>query len=237
LKGTDVKELAEKYDLPEWSVQEGIERAISDILTKRFGYEVEAMFEDQSLRIYGYPGDRVKTISPESIKGRIKREIKHEIARNLLKRETLKIYSQAKTHLRTVLSGEIVRIYDSGVLNIEMNIEGGNSLIATCDITNQTPKERGKYKEGEIMPFYILRVEAINHNGVPRIDIRVSRTSKGLPEGLLRSKVYRNNIDADIKCVRRIAGHLSVIESNRKLPVECIREVSDELKERIIVRF
>ena len=80
--------------------------------------------------------------------------------------------------------------------------------------------------------FLVTSVLPVMKNGRAKVLIRLSRTTKALPEALLKEQTD----EPSIRCVRRIAGAFSEIETKRKLPREVIRAVGNELKERIIVR-
>ncbi len=80
LKTADwIDELSYKYRLSEQAVKEETEKALSVVLTKRLGFEVEAVFNG-NFELWGYKeryGDiRTMQIMPEKIKKGLMREIK-----------------------------------------------------------------------------------------------------------------------------------------------------------------
>jgi len=75
----------------------------------------------------------------------------------------------------------------------------------------------------------------IIENGIPRIDITLSRNSKGLVEGLLMKQLYRSGKDVKVRCIKRIAGAYAEVVSPTPLPLKAVKSVSDELKEYLHV--
>jgi hypothetical protein len=80
--------------------------------------------------------------------------------------------------------------------------------------------------------FLITSILPILEKDKAKVLIRLSRTSKTLPEILLRGKTG----ELSIRCRRRIAGAFSEIETSQRIPNEVIQSVGNELGERIIVR-
>ena len=107
------------------------------------------------------------------------------------------------------------------------------ALIGVCPVRFIPPNERKVLAVGEMKTFLVTSVLPIREKGRAKVLIRLSRISKSLPEVLLRERTG----EMSIRCVRRIAGAFSVIESARKLLKDDILAVGLELKERIIVRI
>lgn len=239
----DIIELSEKYRLPEWAVREEVEKALSEILTHRLGFEVEALLRNRgdTLELWGVIprcGDiEVRRISPESVRKTLEREIKHKIALALLKQGVINHHEQLKVLIGTMVYGSISRIQPSGSLDVELQGPAGESLTAVCDPASQTPKERGNYRRGEVLPFAVKSVQPLLINGIPRLEISLSRNSKGLVEGLLREELKNMGCEAEIRCTKRTAGAFSEIRASKRIPRECVKHVSDTLRERILVTY
>jgi len=243
LKTADwIDELSYKYRLSEQAVKEETEKALSVVLTKRLGFEVEAVFNG-NFELWGYKeryGDiRTMQIMPEKIKKGLMREIKYSIANALLIRSVMEDYELNKHKIKTVVYGTIIKqkTDDGSVYVYIQDIEGRNDVVAVMDRASQTPKERGWYMVGQKMPFYVLSVKPLLLKETPRLEIRLSRNSMSLPECLMRQELITQNMDIKVRCTCRIAGAFSEIKASAKIPRECIKKVSDELKERVIVRW
>ncbi|GER94831.1 hypothetical protein A45J_2718 [hot springs metagenome] len=242
-----VKELAGKYNLTDAIVEDEIEHTISSVLSNRFKFEVEAQLNGNSgsLSIYGFKtrkGDMESAIiNPENIKRPLIREILYTLANALEIRRLLNEYSFYKKIIHSSVTGEIIKKSSEGILYAAIkDIDYPASdqyVVAVCEPASQTPKERGWYTVGQKMPFYVLSVKPQLLKGTPRLEIRLSRNSAGLPESLIRQELVRHNMDIKICCTGRIAGAFSEIKASAKIPRECIKKVSDELKERVIVRW
>jgi DNA-binding Lrp family transcriptional regulator len=238
-----IDELSNKYRLSEQAVKEDTEKALSAVLTKRLGFEVEAVFNG-NFELWGYKeryGDiRTMQIMPEKIKKGLMREIKYSIANALLIRSVMEDYELHKHKMKTVVYGTIIRQKsDDGFVYVYIqDIESrNNNVAAVMDWAHQTPKERGRYMEGQTLPFYILNIKPLLLQGIPRLEVNLSRNSKGLTEGLLRKELIDKNLDIKVSCTRRLAGAFSEIEASERIPRECIKKASDELKERVIVKW
>ena len=100
-------------------------------------------------------------------------------------------------------------------------------------------RERGRYRAGETRYFFVSKVRLVGliHQNVRerlfRVDVLLSRTSRHLPELLLKMKCGT----LEISCPRRIAGRTSIVVSKERLPKEVIQEVSAELGERVKVTW
>ncbi len=68
--------------------------------------------------------------------------------------------------------------------------------------------------------------------GRAKVLIRLSRTSRSLPESMLKEMTG----ELSVRCRRRIAGAFSEIETACRIPKEAILYVGKELGERVIVR-
>lgn len=90
---------------------------------------------------------------------------------------------------------------------------------------------------GGLLPFYVLSVQSVLVKGGVKIKIRLSRTSTGLVEHLLRDDLAGKGMDVKVRCLKRISGAYSEIIASSLVPKECIKRVSKMLDERIIVKF
>jgi len=235
----EVSELAEKYGLPGDVTRAVIERAVSAVLTTRFHCEVEGTFNgDGSFAVWTFHEiagemivDRLLAI-PQDSRNAVKKAI--ELA--LHERSTLGDYEMIGSMANTLVYGEIVKFGCTGDLIVEIESDWRENIIGTCSTRHQPPLERGGYMLGEHLPFYVLKVRAIrDEDGIPRLEIPLSRTSKRLVECLLKEEV--GNSTVKIKCVRRIVGGFSHVLTNAPLPREAIKRVSVRLMERIKVQW
>lgn len=240
----NIHELSEKYQLHEWIVEEEIEKAVSEILTKRMGFEIEALFNnrDNSLELWGFilcNGDlEVRKMVPGNLRKSLMHEIKYGIVYALMKRSVLEDYEQIKDRVKSVTYGSIIRIQPCGTLHVDIpGVHGRDSVLAVCDPASQTPRERGTYRTGDSLSFSILSIYPVDDRGTPRLEVKLSRNSKALVEGLLREEIKERKLDIHLMCIKRIAGAFSEVLTSERIPRECIKGVSNEIKERIIVTY
>lgn len=231
----DLRELSDKYCLPVDVIRTEIEKTVSSVLSKRFSFDVDAHFTKNNIEIYGYPETKTLYIDIKNIKRHIIREIKYTLSKNLTLESVLKDYRILKPLISNIIYGKIIRTDRSGDVYAALEHQ---SVVAVCKLHNQTPKERWLYNEGQRMAFYALRMNVFLQAGTPRLEVNLSRTSKGLPEKLLKESLAKKNIsNIEVRCEKRISGAFSVIRASQKVPRDCIKETADELKERIEVFY
>ncbi len=239
----DISELSTKYRLPEWTVWEEIERAVSKILSGHLGFEVEAFLnENDILDLWGFVSNHgdleVKRFNADTIPRSLLQKIKHGIAEALMLRSVLNEYDLVKHRTGSIIFGTIIRTLPCGMLHVDVELGSvGDTIVALCDLESQTPKEMGEYRQGTTLPFHIKNIRPVMIKDIPRLEVRMSRNARGLVEGLLNSELKDRKMDIQVKCTRRIAGAFSDIKSPKRIPRDCIKKISDELKERIIVAY
>jgi hypothetical protein len=241
----DLHELADIYGLPEDVVEEELLRSVSLSLTNRFGCEVEAMMNDSGgIELFGYPGSpdalRVRNIPLSKVGRSAIRKIEKDLTLSLVKRRVLRDHELLRDLAGCVLDGMVMKVVDRGSLSVKLYADGfygylKNALIGTCPFRRQIPRERGDHRPGEVLSFHVLKVHPIVEDGVPRIDIILSRNSKGLVEGLLMKEMHRLGKYGKVRCVKRIAGAYAEVASPAPLPLQAVRSVSGELKEYVRV--
>lgn len=241
-----IRDLVELYGLPEEMVEESLLAALSHSLTDIFGYEVEAFLNDAgALELYGYPSRhgelQIQKIPLEKIGRPAIRQIRRTLTANLVRRRILEEYDLLRQLTGRVLDGMVIKAVEGGPIFAKLYHEGlcvgMNTLAGTCPYRSQTPRERQTYRPGEVLAFHVLKVLPASVDGMPRVDIILSRNSRVLVDGLLMREICQDPAmrDMKVKCVKRIAGAYSVIESPFPLPLQAIKKVSAELKEYVRV--
>lgn len=222
-----IDELRKKYRISEDVLMDEVERTILSCLTKRLGCEVELQWDRKGrdeFRLYGFTeDDELINLTAYAI-----REIKWTIACNLLKRSILEKYEIFKHKEQSIAYGTIIK-QGRGNLFVELQ-DIGDDVVAVCEPAAQTPAERKRRIAG-VLPFYVLSIEPVSFNGIPRLEVRLSRNSKGLVEGLLREELEKKSLDIRVKCIKRIAGAFSEVRASEKIPRDTIKRVSDTGKQ------
>jgi hypothetical protein len=241
----NTKELSKKYGLNEWIVKEETENIISKILTEKFKFEVISQFNGKpdSFEIYGYPAVRGQLIevkiSPNKINKIVFKTIISELSKALYQRSLFEYCETLKGTIKKVMDGTIKQIKGG---NLFINIHGLSdryeNIITVCKREYQTPKERNKYIKDSVLFFHVSPLIAPFYDGVtPHIEIRLSRNSKKLTEGLIEKELNEKCLDIKVKCTKRIAGAYSLVKASHSIPKDVIKNVSNQLKERIIVKW
>jgi hypothetical protein len=241
----DVRELADIYGLPEETVKAELLKSISNSLAAVFGAEIEVLSSEAgTLEIYSYrdsSGDlQVRNLPVSSIGRHAIKRIRRDLALSLSKMRVLRDYDLCRDLAGRVVEGIVMKTVNHGSLSVRLSANGpynpGN-LVGSCPYRFQTPKERGTYHPGDVLSFQVLKVSPVLENGMPRIEITLSRNGRGLVEGLIMKQVQGNPSGSNVKvrCVKRIAGAYSEVVSTAPMPRDAIKSVSDELKEYIRV--
>lgn len=225
-------ELQEKYELSRKEIERGLENAIFQAC-KKSRIDVDVWIEEGRMFILQNDSSNNRSYR------KVIKNVRAEIVKELTLLCALKQWKEKRALVKKAVWGEIIKITENGdlLVSVAQNIEGteGASVVAVCKTASQTPKERGWYKVGFALYFYVLSVVATWDDDVPRVNIYLSRNSKGLIEELLKQELYQAGIayNSKIACRRRIAGAYSEVEVHKPLPKEIIFKVSNLVGERI----
>ena len=238
--GLSLQAVADKYGLPYEDAKAAVEGAISGALSGIFHLDVECQMNGQGCEIYVFRSTGVERLPTEKLKKNILRAIKYSIVSALNMETVTHGYEKFRSLAGGIAGGRIIAVHEERIF-VELDTETVNcapdGLAGVCELSHQPPKERGRYRPGDYMNFHVLSIKTSLNGRVPALKASLSRTSRGLTEGLLRRRLTERLLNTQIHCVKRAAGVFSLVETNTRIPGECIKAVSDELKERIIVHF
>jgi len=232
------KSVADKYRLPAEITRKLLEISLSESLTEAFGRRVIALFTKCGLQIYRECGEEEKLERlPLPLLGKeLVQKCLFRVEIALQSRKALLDQGYLNTLRGSVLRGVIDKVLDDGSLSILFYLDelfNCREIAGTCPFSQQPPRERGHYRPGDPLFFFVSRVHLVGREDVVKVDVRLSRTSMRLPELLLRMKSGMG----EIWCVKRIAGRLSILTARQRVPGEAISAVARELGERIRVRW
>ena len=235
-----IEELSTEYEIPFEDALDQAEFALSYALSEKLNIDIQVYLR-QNCRILGFSDNKAFKIRPKQIPKDAIAYAKDFLRYRFLCLNAQRILYDAKKLTRTVVTGTIKRIIEKNLYvkfqNPHAMTEGGRVLIGICPLEHQTPKERGVYREGMILPFFVTSVRGIIENEMPKVVITLSRNSISFPEALLRQLLQDNGIFIELKTVRRIAGAYAVIHASEKVPKEYIKKVTEILKEGVIVKY
>lgn len=229
-------ELLAKYPLPQEELLGGIESAVTRTLTAALGLFIQVRI-NSPLEILAWSRDpndprEPKRLDPSQFSRQLRRQLRYQVERELQRRTALLEWHRLRELRGQVLPGEIVRRGEDGRLHVALEIAqcfSGLVLLGECPPRSQPRHERALYRPGQALQFLVTSVLPVEARGIAKVLIRLSRTSRSLPETLLRQHTARS----DIRCRRRIAGAFSELSATAPIPREAIRAVAGELKERI----
>ncbi|WP_020678077.1 hypothetical protein [Geopsychrobacter electrodiphilus] len=232
------RDLLKRYNLPEDQAADAIETAISRTLSAMLRMNVLVRL-DENLEVIAINQRLADAepiqIDPTGISKQGQRQIRRQIALELEKRLALHECNHLHSLRGQVIKGEIRKVSTNGEVTVALEVDDHFrqlTLTGVCPARYLPPKERGCFYLGEIRAFLVTSVLSVQKRGRYKVQIRLSRTSKALPELLLRQTTSLQGI----RCLKRIAGAFCEIETVKFLPRDAINAVGEELKERIIVR-
>ena len=237
-----IQQFASQYSLTRNEVLAEIEKIFSSILSQWYGLETMVFFrKDLGMEAVLYNKNNGTTIQRfihfREIRG-TNTLLKHlNIA--LSKAATIKQTKKYKFYEKELRWAEVLACRPSGELLVEAEIIPGEQAIAVCPINRIGLHERNLqyFSVGQIRAFHIRRIDPVSVAGTPKMKIVMDRVSKTLVESLLREQLAVDDEKINIHCVKRYVGHKSFVITSKRLPKSAILAVSEELHERIQVRF
>lgn len=225
----------DRYGLTRGEVMAEIEKSFSQVLSKWHGLETVVMFGDDQIIAIGYHQalGAVKQTPIDLTTMRGWNTIRRILDSNLGKAACLKEVASYKRNEREMRWGEVIKKKPDGRLYVEIEIESGTTIIATCQSNHVGLHERDQLTVGQRRAFHLRRVDPVLLNNTPRVKVTVDRVSKTLVENLLQSQLQGRKVQ--IHCLNRYVGHKSFVESNVFLPRKAILATSHELNEHIQV--
>ena len=138
-----------------------------------------------------------------------------------------------------LLWGEIVGSDAEGNLRVVAEILPGEPVLALCPLNRIGVHERctGGFQVGQRRAFHLRRVEAVERNGIARVQVVLDRVAKTLVETLLREQLGTDAGRIRCHCLKRYVGHRSLVVTNQRLPKAAILSVDHELRDRVEVRI
>jgi hypothetical protein len=228
------------YRLPAGETREILEETLSDTLTEAFGRRVIVFLSGEKMVIYRETGkngwEGLERLSPRKIRKEVVRLCRYRVETELNRRTAIREYDFLKTLQGSVVRGVVNRVLDDDSLSVLFPVNelfNCREVAGTCPVSQQPPRERETYRQGEARFFFVSSVRLVDWGKVLLLEIRLSRTSRRLPEILLKMKTGMTGI----RCIRRISGKISLVESPEKIPREAILAVAAELGERIKVTW
>ena len=245
-----MNEMARAYRIPRLAVVDEVESALCAAMTRLHGYEVDVRITGNGmpeLEMTGYQGTRdgctVHRIQPEMLDKRSVKFLRRRLTQRLSERSVLEEFYTLAPVQHHVYEGTIcipptwgaafyVDIYHDCYYGIK------SASMAVCRHIDQPVSERGRYRLGDTLMFYVLNVNAVKLNEHPRLEIYVSRTSKSLIDGLIKKYIIEKTgrpVNGSIKCIKRVAGAYSKVVSTVQIDRDILHKVSKKANEVVKV--
>lgn len=230
--------LVRDHKLPRITILDIIEQTLGEVLSTRYPDEkITVRLDEDSMEF--------RIIASSMREGGVWREIPierlsgiknlHKHIRNALQRaQVIQRVRQVRQHLNEIVQGKVICIKETGDLIVEIRLEG-DMVIATCPKGMLPKDERGiGFGEREIW-FHLRNCQPIMLGEIPRVEITLDRTSKNLPQKLLRHLLPATQKDGRITCRVRKPGFYSEIWVDQFIPKTVVNELKKELKEKVFI--
>lgn len=234
------REIAREYRLPAGETMVILEQTLSDTLTEAFGRRVIVSLSGENMVICRETGkngrEGLERLSPRQVRKEVVRLCRYRIETELNRRKAIREYDFLKTLQGAVVRGVVDRVKKDSSLVVLFPVDelfNCREIAGISPVSMQPPRERGTYRQGEARFFFVSSVRLVGWDKVLLVEIRLSRTSRRLPEALLKMETGLT----EIRCIRRIAGKISLIASRERLSREAILAVATELGERVKVTW
>ena len=234
------REVARKYRLPAGDIRALLEQTLSEALTEAFGRRVIVSLSGEDLAIYRETGrngpEGLDRLSPRQVRKEVVRLCRYRVETELNRRKVIEEHDFLKILQGAVVRGVVDRVMNDGSLVVLFPVDelfNCREVTGTCPVFQQPRRERGSFREGDIRFFFVSSVRLVGRDHVLRVAIRLSRTTRRLPEVLLKMETCMTGI----RCIHRIAGKISLVVSRERLPREAILAVAAELGERVKVTW
>jgi hypothetical protein len=232
-----IQEFVDKYSLNKGQVVAEIEKTFSSMLSRWHRQNIVAIYTTEGLSAVAYLSS---AIGPEQIPIDISSAMRGQntlrriLDKNLSKAASCDEVARYKKQEGEMVWGDVIGRNEAH-LDVELQMEFGVKLLATCPLQYIGKHERDFILKGDRKAFHLRRVETISMGDVSRTHIIVDRVSKALVERLLVSELRSNINNIRLTCTRRFAGRKSFVETNSFIPKNTILKASRELDEHIQV--
>ncbi len=238
-----IQQFASQYSLTRNEVLAEIEAVFSSILSQWYGLNTMVFFQkDLEMEVVLYIQINGTTVQRfvdfREIRGANTLLKNLNIA--LSKAAIIKQTKKYKFYERELRWAEVLACRPSGEILVEVEIVPGEVVIAVCPLNRVGVHERKRLQSfgiGQRHAFHIRSIAPVSVAGTPKMKIIVDRVSKTLVENLLREQLGADSEEITIQCLKRYVGHKSFVLTSKRLPKSAIVAVSEELDERIQVRF
>ena len=237
-----IASLASRHGLSRAEVLLEVESAFSALLSRWYRREVLVHFrQDLGLeavayaRVNGIVHQRIIDLPALLGRSRLSDFLEQRL-------ETAGVCQQVRRYKpceHNLLWGEIVGSDAEGNLRVATEILPGEPVLALCPLNRIGVHERatGRFQVGQRRAFHLRRVEAMERNGIARVQVVLDRVAKTLVETLLREQLGTQAERIRCHCLKRYVGHRSLVVTDHRLPKAAILSVDHELRERVEVRI
>ena len=237
MKILDLEPLAQEYGLPLDLTTELVEVSIARTLstvTKSPWAQVTFSEGDEPLcEIYEEDGGHF-LFQPKKWRAPVLRLVEHNVIYALNKERISREYQTLKILRGKMVEGAVDRHWPNGDLRVRIELTkhfNTETVYARFPLIYQTTRkeELSAYSNGDGLYFYVVRLSVVEENSMPRVDIYVSRTSRKLPEMIMRQWLETENLPVEVECQKRVCGAFSILSVSNRVPIAARDSVSEEL--------
>ncbi len=230
-----VEQLSETYEIDKDTVVSIVELVIRESIFSYFGKDSQVYYDNGEIKIYVYDGNnQSQPFDLNSANEEFITYLRKQLTERFLFKKTSRNYNAIK-HLRHTLVGG----YPVEKMNGHYLVKLNDMLFDTKNILPyRYTISKEQLKLAEYYFFIVLRVQFAKIGLKFDLTVYLSRTSSKLPELLLQKAVEEDTgVNIDCKCVERVPGKYSILETKVKIPKKIVSYVQENLNnEKVIIK-
>ena len=213
-----INKISESRNIPADVIKHAIENVFVEILNVHFMAETFVDFVDDQIHAWMFRNHACIPVDFKHLPYEVIKQIRTAIKDDILQVDDENNYLMWCEKIHTVRRGTIIRFEHN---NINVEVDG---FITTMKRNQWNVHD--KYSSGDSLIFYISKV-------LRPCNIFVSRNTKQLGPAILKKYYPWGNF----VCQKRIVGVKSIIITDMKVDRDNIREIAQELKEVLILKY
>lgn len=222
------------------------EKVIAQTLSAKFGCPVYASIQQNDgksvVEMWGNRHAGIDVVQfdirPTDLKPKVIRQIFNRTRRALERKMAMDEYLRLKEGTGRNVTGNIFRINQvTGEILIHIQEGHMKEWYGSYPLIEQPVHERKRYQVGQELELYVLGA-AIISNGSTQVRITLSRRAHRFVEQMLYRLLFEGGHDLSrqrIRCIKRVAGHFSIVSATVNIPRAIVVEAVKLAGEKIYV--
>ena len=216
-----------------------VEFAASLAASRIFNATVLATTQEDELVFQIFTDTSDRTITWKEISKQARRHIRHEIDKEIMRRESLEDAAMFSRYRGTVVKGTLSSLQPNGTWTVftwfDTGVSGYAQRYSDYPLKFQPIPERNLYSQGQQLKFMVSSVMPVAQGSAASLAlIKLSRTAKEFPIRLAEELDFDTVHKAHLQVVRRFPGYKTELFATRAIPKSTVASLAVQLGERII---